>query len=223
MKILCFEGGDAAGKATQTRQLKQRLEDNGLSVQTFAFPMYEHTVFGKLIRRYLNGEFGDATGIHPVLASMLYACERYETKLLLAELTCDIILLDRYLGSNLAFQGAKLAGKERSEFLDLILDIESNIFNVFLPDLTILLDTSAEVSQRLMTNRTKDGHETNMEYQESARRLYRELAANQFGSENGMEWVVVDTMSNNGIRTIEDISERIWGKVESFLKIKDVL
>src|SRR3989338_11474451 len=74
-KLIVIDGADGTGKQTQTQMLEERLNLEGLSVAKFAFPRYDQ-YFGRMIRKYLEGHFGDPTKIDPRLASLLYALYR---------------------------------------------------------------------------------------------------------------------------------------------------
>ncbi len=108
-KLIAFEGLDASGKTTQVNILKERLSKEGKSVETFKFPT-NNTYYGKLLIRYLNGEFGKVEEVSPYLAGVLYALDRLEIR---DKINNDlnkgnIVLLDRYVASNKAHMGAKI-------------------------------------------------------------------------------------------------------------------
>ena len=56
-KLIIFEGSDGAGKSTQVALLIKQLKKAGCLVGQLHFPQYG-LFFGRLIRRYLKGEFG---------------------------------------------------------------------------------------------------------------------------------------------------------------------
>ena len=53
--IIAIEGGDQAGKKTQSEILAQALKKRKIKTQVFSFPDYT-TPIGKQIRRYLDGK-----------------------------------------------------------------------------------------------------------------------------------------------------------------------
>ena len=53
--IITFEGGDQAGKKTQSAMLQRKLRSAKLKVKLFSFPDYT-TPIGKEIDRYLHGK-----------------------------------------------------------------------------------------------------------------------------------------------------------------------
>ena len=117
--LIAIEGIDGAGKGTQAARLTDRLNEAGLKTTKIQFPRYSETTFGGAIGDFLNGRFGSLDQVHPQLASVLYAGDRFESKphLLQAMETHDAVVLDRFTGSNLAHQSAKLDGTERSELM----------------------------------------------------------------------------------------------------------
>ena len=114
--IIAIEGIDGAGKGTQSRQLVERLQAAGITAAGLQFPRYSETTFGGVIGDFLNGRFGDLDSVHPLLASVLYAGDRFESKQVLQQAIDQhyVVVLDRFTGSNLAHQCAKLDGDERT-------------------------------------------------------------------------------------------------------------
>ena len=79
-KLIVITGPDGCGKATQTKFLVEKLKQQNFTAETIDFPQYENNFFGKMVGRYLKGEFGKATEVSPYLASILYAGDRFESK-----------------------------------------------------------------------------------------------------------------------------------------------
>src|SRR3989304_1280897 len=106
--LIAIEGGDGAGKRTQTELLGRTLAARGVSCVTFSFPRYE-SFFGKRIAGFLNGEFGGLENVDPRLTALLYAGDRLEAKpeLEAALAAGKTILADRYIASNPAHQSPR--------------------------------------------------------------------------------------------------------------------
>ena len=67
--IITFEGGDQAGKKTQSAMLQKRLRSAKIKTKLFSFPDYS-TPIGKEINRYLHGKRKyPAQVIHCLLAA----------------------------------------------------------------------------------------------------------------------------------------------------------
>lgn len=119
-KLIVIDGIDGAGKATQTKLLLERLEKRGYKTATMDFPQYYDNFFGKLIGRFQNGEFGDAPTMSPYLASVLYAADRWESKIKIENWLDEgrIVVLDRYVSANQIHQGGKISDfNEKKNFL----------------------------------------------------------------------------------------------------------
>ncbi len=215
--MTCFvaiEGIDGSGKGTQTAALADYFNSRGLNCQTITFPRYNETLLGKQIGHFLDGRFGPLEHLHPVPISLMYAAERFESRGLIEEKLqgCDLLLADRYVGSNLAHHGARLEGRERAEFLAFIDQLEFGIFGVPRPDLVVLLDLPAEISaQRVAmkqardyTSQVTDLHESNREYLVSVREVYLELC------ETHDNWRRISCLDASGQgRAIEEIQSEL--------------
>ena len=102
--FVCFEGGEGAGKSTQARLLKDRLEGEGhVVLQTFE---PGDTLVGKDIRRIVldpaTGHLADRT------EALLYAADKAEhvEKVVLPALgRGEVVITDRYVDTSLAYQG----------------------------------------------------------------------------------------------------------------------
>lgn len=207
--FIAIEGIDGSGKGTQTAALREYFCSQGLTCETLTFPRYRQTLLGKQIGCFLDGQFGSLEHLHPVPISLMYATERFESLSLIQEKleSCDVLIADRYVGSNLAHQGARLEGEKRKEFLEFIEKLEYEIFGIPRPDLVVLLDLPADVSaQRVAmkkardyTNQVTDLHESNLEYLQSVREVYLQLC------ESHEHWEQISCLTED--RTGRDINE----------------
>lgn len=160
--LVVIEGLDGSGKSTQVRMLRERLcaEFPG-KVSYMHFPRYDAPVYGQLITRFLRGEFGRVDEVHPQLVALLFAEDRHRALADLAPLARDphgVLLLDRYVRSNIAYQCAKLASPEERERLRAwILQTEYGDFGLPRPDVDIFLDVPmAFVEATLSSARSGD-------------------------------------------------------------------
>jgi len=119
MKFLVIEGVDGSGKSTQIRLIMKYFEDQGIPYQYIHFPRTDAPFYGELIARFLRGEFGSLNAVDPYLVSFLYAGVRKDAAPIIREWLIKgyLVLLDRYVYSNIAFQCAKLKDKEDQERL----------------------------------------------------------------------------------------------------------
>ena len=219
--LIVIEGIDGSGKGTQAQQLTERLTATGRRVRLLSFPRYRETLFGHAIGDFLNGRFGQLDQVHPFLASVLYAADRFESKQVLIEALqeFDVVVCDRYVPSNLAHQGAKVEGSERDELLQTIERIEFDIFSLPHPSLVVLLDMPVEIAQRNIaakkprsyTDKAADLQEADAVYLQRVRDVYLQLAS------SNSSWQRVESARAGEQRSIADISDDIFRRVSSAL------
>src|SRR5579863_1488619 len=139
-KLIALEGIDGSGKRTQLDLLARKLDARGLATFRISFPRYE-SFHGKLVGRYLNGEFGSLGAVDPHLSALLYAGDRLEAKpeIEAALSAGKIVLADRYIGSNMAHQSARVATEKREEFFSWLKKLEYGIYGLPAEDLVIYL------------------------------------------------------------------------------------
>ena len=213
-KLIVIEGSDGSGKATQTRKLYERLRDLEVNVRRVSFPNYE-SESSALITMYLRGDFGgDAESVNPYAAATFYAVDRFAgfTEWRDFYRQGGLILSDRYVGSNMAYQAAKFRNeRDRVDFLSWLDDLEFKRFQLPRPDLTIFLDMPPEICALLRRERGReDIHETDAEYMAKTYRAYKEIA-HKYG------WKVVECADKNFARSTTDIHEDILSLVEELL------
>ena len=213
--LIAIEGIDGAGKGTQCRHLVDRLNAAGVKTAGLQFPRYSETTFGAAIGDFLNGRFGSLDQVHPQLAAVLYAGDRFESRPVLQQAINDhdVVVLDRFTGSNLAHQSAKLEGQERSELVAWIDHVEHVVFGLPRPDLNILIDISSRWSRELVSRKGErdytddeaDIQESNLPYLERVRRCYLGIA------EQREDWRVVESLSEDDeLRSVSDINDELF-------------
>ena len=220
--LVAIEGIDGTGKGTQARRLVESLTHSGRRVRLISFPRYSETEFGRQIGRFLNGRFGSLDQVAPCLAALLYAGDRFESKSLLLEAiaTSDVVVLDRYVASNIAHQAGKLQGAERDELRDWIEHLEYGIYGLPQADRVILLDLPANAAQQLIarkerrdyTEKSADLQEADAEYLEQVRAMYLDLAS------RNLNWSCIPVAADDGFRPIAEIAAQICGIVEQDLR-----
>lgn len=220
--LIAIEGIDGAGKGTQASLLTEALRQRGLQVGQMQFPRYTRTRFGRAIGDFLNGRFGSLEQVHPLLASVLYAGDRFESRGELLDLlaTSHVVVLDRFVGSNLAHQSARLNGDARRDLMTWIAEVEFEVFGLPRPDLTLLIDMPTDWSRKLVhrkapreyTDEAADLHESNADYLTRVRRCYQEIAADR------SDWRTLPAVDDNDqLRTVEAIHDAIMQQVETLL------
>ncbi len=214
-KIISIEGSDGAGKATQTKRLLERAKSSGIKIFSFSFPDYTTTT-GKMIRAYLNGEFGDPAKLPPKQSAAPYAWNREEKASLIGYhlISGTNILCDRYIGSNWIHQAAKLPPEEREDFVKWNIDFEKRL-GVAMPDRTYGLWVPRTESVKAMDReeRKQDGHESNEDYQERVMETFSWLCK----SKN--DWLLIDCVNHETGKRLSktEVTDKIWQDLESFL------
>jgi dTMP kinase len=219
--LLAIEGIDGAGKGTQAARLAETAGAHGRRVASFSFPLYDDNPFSRAVGDYLNGEFGTADEVHPELAALLYAGDRFHARprIVSALQEHDLVVCDRYVASNQAHQGAKLTGQARRRLLDWLEEVEFGEFALPRPELVILLDAPVALARRLVGRKAARGyttleadiHEADAAHSGATREVYLELA-----DRDG--WQVVSTADDEGAaRDVDDIAAEIWAAVEPLL------
>ncbi len=209
-KLIVLDGTDGAGKETQTRLLEQRLTDEGIHVVKYSFPNYD-TIFGKMITEYLAGEYGSTTELHPKLASVLYAFDRWKVA---DEIRGHLengnyVVCDRYVESNIGYQQAKLPKDKRELFSEWLSQLEHNELKIPKSDAVIFLKVPPEVSSTNMSNREKlDGHENNTSYQHKVLNNYEDLA------KLDDKWKIIECTKDGIMKSRSEIHDEIYDAIQ---------
>jgi len=170
--LIAFEGLDQSGKATQTRHLRARLEQQGLKVHTLSFPDYE-TPIGREIRSALDGERDFAADV----MQLLYIANRFEHKARIDSWLAHgtVVICDRYRASSVAYGEAQ--GLDAAW-------LESVQQPLPAPDVTIYLDIAPETGVR-RKSAGRDLYERDLSLLTRVRASYRRQAT-QPG------WILID-------------------------------
>ena len=155
-KLLVIDGADGTGKATQARLLVESLKSAGHQVEIIDFPRYKDNFAGKLIGEFQTDESFEFSKLHPILASLPYAIDRFESKAQIQSWLNEgkHVVCDRYVSANQLHQGGKIKNEEeRKAFLEKLDHLEHTIFGIPRPDLVVLLDLPHEISLRLLAEK----------------------------------------------------------------------
>lgn len=224
-KFIVIEGPDGTGKKTQTDLLISRFQANGIPHEMFDFPQYESTFFGKLVGRFLKGEFGGLKDVSPYLASLTYAGDRWQAGPSIRETLARgvNVIANRYFLSNVAHQAAKLPKDKREEFIAFLRELEYTVYGIPQEDLNIVLFIPAEISAHLIEQKQKrsylgdvkkDIHEDDVGYQLEVASIYRDIPGT-FRNIVGIDC----TKRDGSLMTPEDIHEIVWREVTSRLNL----
>ncbi|ARS53341.1 dTMP kinase [Kushneria konosiri] len=208
--LIAIEGIDGSGKGTQANLLFQKLQEKSIPAKLYSFPGYEKTFFGEEIGAFLRGEFGTLEQVHPKLASILFAGDRFEQKNEIEEDLKEgvVVICDRYVDSNIAHQCAKRPAEERQGFAKWLETLEYSVFSAAKPDITFFLDVPLDISKELVlkkgkrsyTDTKEDIHESSYEYLDKVYETYMELWLER-------QWVKIRCTDEDGIKGINEIGE----------------
>lgn len=135
--------------------------EGGHSVYSTGFPQYD-SWFGKMVGQFLNGDFGPLETVDPHFTALLYAGDRFEAKPKL-EAALDkgqIVLVDRYIGSNLAHQTARVPAGKRDAFQRWIEHLEYGIYELPREDLILYLRVPPLEAQKLVVQKSERSYTT---------------------------------------------------------------
>ena len=182
--IIVIEGGDQAGKKTQSELLAKALRARRLKTKVFSFPDYS-THIGREIKNYLRG----TRKFPPQVIHCLLAANRWEKlpEIKKADSKNSILIMNRYVQSNLVYglvNGLKLNWLE---------GLDAGLPK---PDLVIVLHVSQKDSFRRKKS-MRDKFEKNREFSKKVSKTYLSLAKNK-------HWKIVD-----GTDTKEEVHKSI--------------
>ena len=207
MRFLVIEGLDGSGKSTQLKLLREHLEQNEVPYKYLHFPRLEEGVFGDLVARFLRGEMGANDQVDPYLVALIFAGDRADASSQIRQWMDEgnLVIADRYVYSNIAFQCAKLASLEEQERLrNWILEFEFGYHNLPRPDLNLYLNVPFEFTRKQLNiarngdDRTYlkgelDIHEENLDFQEQVRQVYLSL------QEHVDDLEIIECMDTEGV------------------------
>ncbi|MEY3734895.1 MAG: hypothetical protein RL347_2254 [Actinomycetota bacterium] len=191
-RFIVFEGGEGAGKSTQSRALADYLEARGHRVRRTREP--GGTPAAEAIRAVLLDPAH--TGLDDRAEALLFAAARGDhaarvIRPALAE--GDIVISDRYIDSSVAYQGvARDLGADR------VADLSLWATGGLLPDLTIVLDVDPSVGLARVVGPDRLESEP-VEWHQRVRRAFLDIAAAQPD-----RYLVLD-----GSRPVEDLAVEI--------------
>ena len=214
-KIIVIEGTDCSGKETQSKLLEETLQKKHNCIR-FSFPMYD-TPTGIIVGDDLLGRKGEslfkegAPQVDPRVVCLYYAADRkYNMPKIQEYLDKDYyVILDRYITSNLAYQGSKIRDKdERFDMYQWIDKLEYWLLGLPKPDMTIFLHVPYEKTAELLkTREIVDDNEKSEDYLRQAEEAYLELS-------ELYNWKKIECVKDNELRSIEDIHNEILEVLE---------
>lgn len=219
-KFIVIEGTDGSGKTAQFERLVLALPER-MKIATLDFPRYGEPS-SYFVQKYLTGKYGGEVG--PYAASTFFALDRFDAKLRMLQSLEEgrLLLSNRYVASNMAYQGAKFAEKKaREEFYNWLHFLEYETFGIPKPDLNIVLHMPAEIARSMIARKppreyleggNRDIHEEDLEYQKRAEGVYLEIVRLFPG-----EFTLIECAPGGNLLSPEKIHEKVLTAAERLL------
>jgi len=210
-RIFVIDGGDGAGKQTQSRLLLERLAAEGYPVATLDYP-HDSALHGKLIRTLLSGAKGDIKQVNPLLFASLYAENRADTAPLLKAWLKKghNVILDRYVEANFGHQASKLPMAERPALIEQLTAFEHDWLDLPRAHRVVYLDLPPEEALKAMA---ADASRAALDIHETAGTDYKAAVRETFVwcSSQYEHWTRLPCVDEHGQRHSKDaLSEVLW-------------
>ncbi len=201
--FIVFEGGEGAGKSTQSRLLVERLQAEFRDVLATREP--GGTALAEEIRKLVLDP--RHAPVDARAEALLFAAARAQHVAQVIRPALDngtVVVCDRYIDSSIAYQGVA-----RGLGVDRIAQLSDWATGSLLPDLTIVLDVAPTLGIDRATARTGPDR---MEAEDSAfhervRQTYTDCA-----KRDPDRYLVLDAG-----RSIEELTDQIWKRVQNLI------
>lgn len=220
--FIVLEGSDGSGKGTQFRLLNERLKAVGHDVVVFDFPRYDQPS-SHFVKRYLNGDYGPASEVSPYTASIFYALDRYEASPQIKQAIDKgkVVVANRYVGSNMAHQGAKFTTThEQRGFFLWAEALEYQLLGISRPNINLFLKVPADISFELIaqkssreyTDKKRDEHEADKQHIKKSVAAY-DLLCKLFPK----DFIEIDCSRGRQMLSIVEVNNLIWETIKPLL------
>ncbi len=229
--FIVIEGTDGSGKETQAQLLLEYYKKTGTPTLYLDFPQY-HSFFGRVVAKYLRGDFGGIKTISPYLVSIVYALDRSTRREEIRSFiqSGGVIVANRYVPSNVAHQSANIPDREdRLKFMNWIQELEYEHLGIPKEDLVIYLDLPWHIAMQKSEEKLSKGsghdylkgkadiHEVSEEHRRNTAEVYAELQTSNH------HWRTVTCIDPQGKqRTPEQIHADIVQIVDDEMHKKNV-
>ncbi len=226
-KLIVIDGTDGSGKATQVELLRKRLMKEGKTVRLLDFPEYYKNFFGQFIGHCLSEQHYNFLKLHPKIASVLYAADRWESKGKVEEWLKKgyVVIANRYVSANQIHQGGKITNsKKRHDFMKWLDTMEYKVFGIPRPDIVLYLSLPISISKKLLAERnTKvdraylqkkgDVHESDLNFLINSRKS-AEMLVKELGN-----FIKIDCSIKGEILSRDAIHEIVYREIKKVLPV----
>lgn len=228
-KLIVIDGTDGSGKATQVALLEKRLKKEGKIVKIVDFPEYYKNFFGAFIGHCLSEQYYNWINVHPKIASIAYAADRWESSEKIREWLKKgyVVIANRYVSANQIHQGGKIKStKKRNDFIKWLNKMEYEIFVIPRPDITIYLSLPLNIVLQLLKDR--ESSKMKRAYLKKKKDIYEadvDFLKNSIKSALMLEkeiknFAKIECSEKGKILTREQIHEMVYGKIKKVIKQK---
>ncbi|MDM8084764.1 dTMP kinase [Cellulomonas cellasea] len=198
--FVSFEGGDGAGKSTQSRLLGEWVQARGREVVLTREP--GGTALGHLLRdAVLHGDHVDAR-----TEALLYAADRAHHVHSLVRPALErgaVVITDRYLDSSVAYQGSgRDLGAQEVE------DLSLWATHGLMPALTVLLDLDPVLGRARLTGDPDRLERAGDDFHRRTRQAFLDRAAAE-----PARWLVLDAT-----RPVDEIAAQVRDRMAALLE-----
>ena len=225
-KLIVIDGTDGSGKATQVALLVKRLKKEGKTVKVVDFPEYYKNFFGAFIGHCLSEQYYNFLNVHPKIASVLYAADRFESSKEIQNWLKKgyIVVANRYVSANQIHQGGKIKNaKKRNDFIKWLDEMEYEVFGIPRPDITLYLSLPINIVLQLLKER--DSSKMKREYLKKKKDVHEADVNHLINSRKSALWlsetipnfIKIDCAPKKEILSREQIHEIVYGKVKKII------
>jgi dTMP kinase len=226
-KLIVIDGTDGSGKATQVALLEKRLLKEGKKVKIVDFPEYYKNFFGEFIGHCLSEQYYNFIKVHPKIASVLYAADRFESSDKIKNWLKEgyIVIANRYVSANQIHQGGKIKNtKKRNDFIKWLNKMEYEVFGIPKPDITLYLSLPIDIVLKLL--KTRDSSKMRRAYLRKKKDVHEADVNFLINSRKSALWLVkevpnfikIDCAPKGEILSREDIHEMVYEKIKKIVK-----
>ncbi len=191
-KIIVIEGIDGAGKATQTKLLKEALEKEGKKVSTYSYPDYS-SVYGERIKAFLYKKID--LKVDELFMDYIIDMVKDRYNIIDAVKRGEYVIIDRFFFSTVAYQSAGGFPYENGKQIVKLLDMPlvDKVFYIKVP-----VDISMQRKEKQKGKMDVDKFESNKNFLSNVSTFYDKLKNEGFHAKS---WEEID-----GSKSIEEIS-----------------